>query len=432
VLPRRIYVNLAAFVVLFVILMVWAVLGIIRPASLQDTYPLQLRFDDATGLRPGVEATYRGVRVGEVIEVSLADGGADVELAVDADRRLPDGATASIRRRSAVGEPYVSLDAPEAWEPGDAMLAAGDEAVIPAERTSAGVAYGTLFDAAEELLVNVDHDDLRTVTSELGTSLRGQGDELRRILRNTTDTASAFAERKDELDQLAGELTALTRLLADKSATIADGTDDVSALVGSLASSADDIDTLLARTPSVASRLDELLVDAYGNLRCTAAGSASISAVIDTEHTLRQITRLLRSAESAAVVIPKAIFDGPDGRYLSGTFGFAVGEFATYPEFPQFPPTEDVAPCPQGSPGGPGGLVDAPVSSVSSDGDGTDGVGSGAEDGEDEASRRLTNAEGPEDGGMGLLPVLVGALLLAAIVTAAVAAVRNRRKDLTP
>jgi phospholipid/cholesterol/gamma-HCH transport system substrate-binding protein len=433
VLPRRIYVNLGAFVVLFVILMVWAVLGIIRPAALQDTYPLRLEFVDATGLRPGVEATYRGVRVGEVIEVSLADGGADVRLAVDADRRLPAGATAAIRRRSAVGEPYVSLDAPEGWESGDAMLAAGDEAVIPAERTSTGVAYGTLFDAAEELLVSVDKDDLRTLTAELGTALRGQGDELRRILRNTSDTASSFAERKDELDQLAGELTALTRLLADKSTTIADSTDDVSALVGSLASSADDIDTLLARTPAVASRLDELLVAAYGDLRCTAAGAASISNVIDTEHTLRQITRLLRSAETAAVVIPKAIFDGPDGRYLSGTFGFAPGEFAEYPDFPQFAPTEDVAPCPGGAPAGPGGLVDAPVSSVSPDSDGTDGEGDDDGDGDgDDAARRLTSTEGNEDGGIGLLPALVGALIAAAIATAAVAALRNRRKDLTP
>jgi len=430
-LPRRIYVNLGAFVVLFVVLMVWAVLGIIRPAALQDTYPLRLEFEDATGLRPGVEATYRGVRVGEVTEVSLADGGADVQLALDADRRLPAGATASIRRRSAVGEPYVSLDAPEGWESGDAMLAAGEEAAIPAARTSTGVAYGSLFDAAEELLVSVDRDDLSTLTAELGTSLRGQGDELRRILGNTTDTASAFAERKDELDQLAGELTSLTRLLADKSTTIADGTDDVSALVGSLASSADDIDTLLQRTPSVASRLDELLVAAYADLRCTATGAAAISNVIDTEKTLRQLTRLLRSAETAAVVIPKAIFDGPDGRYLSGTFGFAVGEFAEYAEFPQFSPTEDVAPCPDGAPGGPDGLVDASVSSISPDGDGDDRDGNDGEDGDDEASRRLTGAEGSEDGGLGPLPLLVAGLLGAAVVTAGVAALRKRRKDLT-
>jgi len=433
VLPRRIYVNLGAFAVLFAALMVWAVVGVIRPASLQDTYPLQLRFEDATGLRAGVEATYRGVRVGEVTRVALRPDGADVRLAIDADRRLPAGASASIRRRSAVGEPYVSLDAPEGWQPGDGMLATDAEATIPAERTNTGVAYGTLFDAAEELLVGVDHDDLRTVTSELATALRGQGEELRRILRNTAGTASAFADRKDELDQLAGELTALTGLLADKSETIADGTDDVSALVGSLASRADDIDALLARTPSVASRLDELLVAAYGDLRCTAAGSAAISAVIDTERTLSQITRLLRSAESAAVVIPKAIFEGPDGRYLSGTFGFAVGEFAEYSEFPQFAPTEDVAPCPDGAPGGASALVDAPVSSVSpdADADGADEDGDGSEQGEDQASRPIS-VEDPDDGGWDLLSVLVAMLLAAAIATGVVAALRNGRKDQVP
>ena len=103
-----------------------------------------------------------------------------------------------------------------------------------------------------------------------------------------------------------------------------------------------------------------------------------------------------------------------------------------HPEFPQFEPTEDVAPCPDGAPGGPGGLVDAPVSSVSPDGDGADGEEDDAEDGDEDASGRLTGAEGRDDGGLGLLPALVGALVVAAIVTSGVAALRNRRKDLTP
>ena len=197
-LPRRIYINLGAFVVLFAVLMVWAVLGIIRPAALQDTYAVQLQFADATGLRPGVEATYRGVRVGEVTTVALRDGGADVRLAVDTDRRLPAGVTASIRRRSAVGEPYLSLDAPEGFQPGDTMLAGGEVTEISADRTNTGVAYGTLFDAAEELLVGVDRDDLGTVTSELATGLRGQGDELRRILDVTwSDRRLAWRLRSD-------------------------------------------------------------------------------------------------------------------------------------------------------------------------------------------------------------------------------------------
>src|SRR3546814_5630345 len=130
--------------------MCWAVVGIIRPAARPDTYPLRLEFEDATGLPPGVEATYRGVRIGKVTDVSLAEGGADVRLAVDADSPLPAGATASIRRRAAVGEPYVSLDATEGWEPGDALLAGGEEALMPVERTSTGVAYGQVLEAAGE------------------------------------------------------------------------------------------------------------------------------------------------------------------------------------------------------------------------------------------------------------------------------------------
>jgi len=430
VLPRRIYLNLGAFAVLFAVLMVWAVLDIIRPVALEDTYPLRLEFVDATGLRTNVEVTYRGVRVGEITDVSLRDGGADVRAAIDGDRELPAGVTAAIRRRSAVGEPYISLDAPPDWEPGDAVLDSEEGAEIPADRTSAGVAYGSLFDSAEELLSNVDREDLGTVTSELAVALRDQGDELGRIIANTTDAASTFAEGRDELDRLAVELTALVGVLADESPTIADATDDLTALVGTLSSSADDIDGLLARTPPVVSRMDDLLVQAYGDLRCTAAGAAAISGVIDTDETLRQLTRFLRSAESAADVIPKAIFEGPDGRYLSGTFGFAPGEPVDYPVFQEFDAPPQVGECPSGAPDGPAGLVDAAVSDLSGGGGrGSDGPGDDDGDGED-ASRERAGSEGRDDPGLGWLPVAVATLLGACVVTAAVAALRTRwRKD---
>jgi phospholipid/cholesterol/gamma-HCH transport system substrate-binding protein len=430
VLPRRIYLNLAAFAVLFTVLMVWAVFDIIRPVALEDTYPMRLQFDDATGLRTNVEVTYRGVRVGEITDVSLRDGGADVRAAIDGDRQLPAGVTAAIRRRSAVGEPYISLDAPPDWESGDAVLATEEGAEIPADRTSAGVAYGSLFDSAEDLLSNVDREDLGTVTSELAVALRDQGDELGRIIANTTDAASTFAEGRDELDRLAVELTALMGVLADKSPTIADATDDVTSLVGTLSSSADDIDALMARTPPVVSRMDELLVQAYGDLRCTAAGAAAISGVIDTDETLRQLTRFLRSAESAAEVIPKAIYEGPDGRYLSGTFGFGIGEFVDYDVFQEFDEPPQVGDCPTGAPDGPAGLVDAGVSDLSGgDGDGSDGPGD--DDGADEdAGRELAGSEGRDDPGLGWLPAAVAGLLGACVVTAVVAALRKRwRKD---
>lgn len=429
-LPRRVYINLGAFFVLFAVLTVWAIFDIIRPVALEDTYPLRLEFADVTGLRTNVEVTYRGVRVGEITEVSLKEDGADVRVAIDGDRKLPAGVSAAIRRRSAVGEPYLSLDAPEDWEPGDPVIDMDEGAEIPAERTSAGVAYGSLFDSAEELLSSVDRDDLSTVTSELAVALRDQGDELGRIIANTTDAASTFAEGRGELDRLAVELTSLVGVLADKSPTIADATDDLTDLVGSLSTSAGDISALLSRTPPVASRMDDLLVQAYGDLRCTAAGAAAISGVIDTDHTLRQITRFLRSAVTAAEAIPKAVYEGPDGRYLSGTFGFAPGEFVDYEAFPEFGAPPDVEPCPTGAPDGPAGLVDALVSDLSGGAGGRDDGRDDRDGADEDAGRELAGSEGRDDPGLGLLPAAVAALLAASAVTAIVAAVRNRwRKD---
>ena len=73
-LPRRIYLNLAAFAVLFALLSAWAVQNVLRPDLLRETYRVDADFADATGLRTGVEVTLRGVRVGRVASVTLRAG----------------------------------------------------------------------------------------------------------------------------------------------------------------------------------------------------------------------------------------------------------------------------------------------------------------------------------------------------------------------
>ena len=93
-LERRVYLNIAAFFVLFAGLSVWAIQNVIRPASLADTYVVEANFNEATGLRSGVEVTYRGYRVGTVGSVALADESATVRLDVDSERELPLEATA--------------------------------------------------------------------------------------------------------------------------------------------------------------------------------------------------------------------------------------------------------------------------------------------------------------------------------------------------
>jgi len=369
-LGRRIYLNLAAFVVLFVVLMAWALVSVVKPDFVIDSYEVTARFDDVNGIRPDVEVTHRGVRVGRVDSVQLSEGQAVVDLSIDADRDLPDGVHAAVRRRSAVGEPYIALTSPPGWERGDPVVPTDGSYTIPIESTTAPLAYGDLFESAQRLLSSVDKGELDTVVGELSVALGGRGDDIRRLIGRASEAASGFAGRAAVLDQLAGELTSLTALAADEAETIAASTDDLEVLVDSIAGSADDIGTLLDRTPGIAQRVDQLLAAAYAEIECGVGAAGEISKVVGDPRTIAQLVRLLRASQTAAEVIPKAIFDGPDGQYLSGTFGFAPGNLtATYDEYPQLPEPYPVIDCPGDD------LPTATVGAESAVGDGQAGEG---------------------------------------------------------
>ena len=356
-LPRRIYVNLVAFVALFVVLVVWASGSVLDPGGFDRTYPVRVQFADATGLRPGVEVTFRGVRVGEVDGVDVSAGNATARLSIDATRELPLESTFAVRRRSAVGEPYVAVEPPSGWDGSGSVIPSTGPAHLAISSRSP-LAYGALFDAADALLAEVDERELDVVVSELATALGGRGDELRRIIRGTSEVAGTFAAETEILDTLATELTGLTGILADESTTIGSSIDDLDLLVEALSDSRDDIDRLLVDTPPLATRVRTLLAASEASIRCGQRSAATVGAATGTPDVVAQISRLLRAADTAATVIPKAIFDGPDGRYLSGTFGFAPGELVEYEEFPGFDSPRAVDGCPEVPSPTPEGLVD--------------------------------------------------------------------------
>ena len=67
--------------------------------------------------------------------------------------------------------------------------------VLDVDSTTAALAYGDLFDSADELLSAVDEDDLDTVVSELADALRGRGDELHDLIGRSAEVTSTFAAR---------------------------------------------------------------------------------------------------------------------------------------------------------------------------------------------------------------------------------------------
>jgi phospholipid/cholesterol/gamma-HCH transport system substrate-binding protein len=431
--PKRIYVNLAAFTLLFLALAAWAVTNVIKLDRIENPYQVTAYFQDAPGLRRNVEVSYLGVSVGHVTTVRLASGAAEVHLAIDRGRHLPTGINAAVRRRSAVGEPYVALTAPSGWHPGDAYLPEDGSYVIPQSATSLPVSYGDLFASADKLLSAVDPHSLHVITSELAIALGGRGDELRTIIGRGADITTTLASNANDLDQLATQLTQLTGVVADKSATIATSTDDLAVLVNSLAASADDMSALLARGPKLGDQVGSLLATTDNQLRCGLAAVSTVAGVVGTPTDIANLARLLQIADSASAILPKGTYHGPDGPYLAGTFGFAVDPAAGTAEYP----TQVELPNPPPLPSCPGGTGPAA-------GPGDSAAAGGAAEGESTSSpstvpdsqtgRPSGDAAGPSSppatraGGSKLVWWLAG---LAAVM-AALVALTGKGKQLLP
>ncbi len=111
-----------------------------------DTYVLEARFTNASGLVRGSQVAVAGVPVGSVTGMRLGqDFSALVEFKLRKDVRLPSDSVASIRGHGLLGDKYIAL-APGAAED---MLAAGGrltdtESSVDLESMLSRFAFGAL------------------------------------------------------------------------------------------------------------------------------------------------------------------------------------------------------------------------------------------------------------------------------------------------
>jgi phospholipid/cholesterol/gamma-HCH transport system substrate-binding protein len=356
VISRRVVVNLVAFLLLFVVLASWAVRNVVKLDQIERPYTIVAEFESSPGLQPNVEATYLGVSVGSVEKVSLADDHVRVEIDINRGVEMPEGISAAVRRKSAVGEPYVALD-----PPGDAEDAAPIDPkaryTIPLERTSIPLSYGQLFASVDDLVSSVPPEDFGTVLHELAVALEGRGPELREILASADQLTGTLATRTETFDELATSLTALTHTLTSRREGIGSAFDDLADLTGSLARSSDDIRRLMEEAPTFGVQVSDLLERTYVDLSCmfadvgTVFGAVGTEAHIDDLVTVLQVAAEARDALDAALVEPGQ--DGADGPYLGGSFGLvADNPPAPYATPPTLPIPAALAAC--GTAGAPG------------------------------------------------------------------------------
>ena len=335
----RIAINLAAFAVVSIVVIVWSFATLFEVDALDDPDFVTVEFESSPGLARGFEVAYLGHAVGSVHSAALRDGYSEIVLRIDKGEGLPAAVDAMARRKSAIGEPFVDLAPTPGTDPTSGpRLVDGDR--IPLERTSSPISYGELFKSVDALLAAVDPDQVGTVVEELAAALDGRGDDLRRIITGSRALTERTVANGDEIDQFLTDMGDLTGVLADNRDPLAQSIDAFDAVTQTLDETRGPIEQLLQEGPSALQLVLRILASTDAQLACTVDGLAVLGPV--TADGVAEALGATIADSGTALDVTNAVV-GEDG-YLNLTLLFSdANEARVYPERrppPEAPPVE--------------------------------------------------------------------------------------------
>lgn len=177
----------------------------ISNGALRPRYQVVASFAAAgQGLLPQSDVKIRGVNIGSVKSVKLADGRAVVRMDIDDDEKVPVAASATIRPKTLFGEKFVDIE-PGPTEASGPYL--GDEDVI--ENAIGGFELERVLSDAYPILQAIDPDELAAILSELAAAGDGLGPTINRTIVNFTVVADQQTRRLAELEQFLDDLALL-------------------------------------------------------------------------------------------------------------------------------------------------------------------------------------------------------------------------------
>jgi phospholipid/cholesterol/gamma-HCH transport system substrate-binding protein len=314
-MSTRVAVNLVAFALLFAGLSWWALtnhvtFGVTTP----DRDLVTFEFSSSPGLQPDFEVAYLGHPVGTIRGLELRDGSVVVTAGIDPDVEVPARVEASIRRRSAVGEPYIDLAPRDDDALAGPLLEDGDH--LPMEHTHVSLSYQEVFSAASELLEALPVDDLGTIVSELAVALEGREPTMRELQADAHQALTSFAERSDLLDEVAVEATDLARLVADLATPLGEGLDHTALLTAELAAAEDELLELLAAAPGMLEQVTDLTVQTRPQLGCLLDSLGRSLGELDTPENERRIGNAVGRSDELIALLHDVTHDRSSGPWL--------------------------------------------------------------------------------------------------------------------
>ncbi len=313
-ITRATKIRFVAFVVLTVGLVLYVgvhFLGVFSFLGAHD-YTVRLPLTDASGLFPRAEVTYRGVKVGDVGPLDLADTGVTANLVLKGGGpEIPADLLAVVSSRSAVGERFVDLLPNSAKGP---FLRDGD--TIPADRVQLPVPVADVLANLDRLAASVPLADLQTTVSELGKAFNNLGPKLQLLLDSTHSLVETANQTLPETLTLIHDARTVLRTQNDLADPIKSFSSDLKLVTAQLKDSDPDVRRLLDTGPDAGREISELLDESGKGLGRTIREGLTLSQI--TRDHLRDIQSVLQLYPGLAAIFPTVLPNDGSGRAQLG------------------------------------------------------------------------------------------------------------------
>lgn len=316
-MSRRVFINLLAFLGVFVLMLWWAVNNIISFDFIERPYEISGEFAATAGVSDNSEVAYLGVNYGAVSSVESVDGKVLITMSIDRDKQIPAGSTARIFRKSAIGEPYIDFEPPPDYDEGGPWIEAGD--VIPLEQTTVPLEFSELLRSASRVLGSVDPDKTRTLVHELAVVVNGRGETLRDLTVDSDALLATFAERSDLLDSLSSNSTRLTRTVTERRGSLSSAVSDLAALAETLRTVEPDTRVLLDRGTELLRTTADLVGDVKQDLDCVLSDLDEVIDVTSTDENLGYLANTLERGPTGFEYVWLTRDNEPGGLWLRVT-----------------------------------------------------------------------------------------------------------------
>lgn len=258
-----------------------------RPLG-QPTTTYRAAFTDVVGLKQGSDVRIAGVRVGRVNSLELTGDHATVTFEVTDDQTLPADVTAHVRYADLLGARYIAL------LPGHSERELPEDALIPLARTQPAVDLTALFNGFQPVFDTLQPQEINTLARHLIAVFQGQGATIDSLLSHVVALTTSVADQDKLIGEVLANLNKVTDFALRNEPDFTRLVDSLAALTKRMASSREQIGTVLDASSNLARGLSGLVTDLRPELDADLRSLNRVTGTLAANS--GQFTRTMRAA----------------------------------------------------------------------------------------------------------------------------------------